>query len=585
MSAAPASTVAIELLKERSRDALVERLGTVLQEMSSDQAVAFLADLLLTMGADRDYLKQRLIDLTASRFGRSSEQSSADQLQLFAAALRQACGQSRPEPEPKPEAETEAETEAKPVTPSAAELIAQTNQEIETEKAAQKARAAQARNARREAMRLDAEKNGGEQANWPAHLPHEEVTHPVPPEHCTCPDCGQRREIIGYNKSWRLEIRTQSVVVVELTPIVACKSHHGAPQSAPVSPKPVDKGHLGFSAASRLLFLRLTHNLPVARIAEMMQADGVPVSEDMIHTLIRVSGERAKPLVEAIQKQIQKARLVNIDDTHTDVHEGEKERVRRRARVWLALGDEKFAYFFATRSWRASEAQQALGPLSGVLQGDGYAGFPRLAAAQGNTLAGCMSHLRRKLRKAVLAHDPRATLALALVNGMYRVDELAKRRGLGPDDLLRLRQERSVPMMAALLQWARDVAPTIETKGPLGQAWTYLKNQQEPLQVFLTDPTVTIDNNAAERGLRRITIGRKLWLFFRDQDKLEHVARLMSLVTTARLHGVNELAYLQWVLEQLARREWSADAATALLPDAWKAMREQQGQDLGTTNG
>lgn len=581
MPASPKSSVAIDLLKERSRDALVERLGALMQQMSPEESVAFLADLLLTMGADRDYLKQRLIDLTASRFGRSSEQSSADQLLLFKAALRNALGP----PSTEPEIQAESASEAKPVTPSAAELIAQTDQEIEAEKAVQKAKAAQARIARREAMRLDAEKNGGAQASWPTHLPREEITHPVPPEHCTCPDCGQARDIIGYDSSWRLEYRTQGVVVVDKLPVVACRRHHGAPQSAPVAPKPVDKGHLGFSAASWLLFLRLTHNLPVARIAEMMQAEGVPVSEDMIHTLIRVSGERAKPLVEAIQRQVQQARLVNIDDTHTDVHEGEKERVRRRARVWLALGDERFAFFFATKSWRASEAQQALGPLTGVLQGDGYAGFPRLAAAQGNTLAGCMSHLRRKLRKAELAHDPRATLALALVNGMFRVDELARLRGRGPDDLLRLRQERSVPMMAALLQWARDVAPTIETKGPLGQAWTYLKNQQEPLQVFLTDPTVSIDNNAAERGLRRITIGRKLWLFFRDQDKLEHVARLMSIVTTARLHGVNELDYLGWVLEQLARREWSADAATALLPDAWKATREQQGQDLGTTNG
>ena len=87
---------------------------------------------------------------------------------------------------------------------------------------------------------------------------------------------------------------------------------------------------------------------------------------------------------------------------------------------------------------------------------------------------------------------------------------------------------------------------------------------------------MSIDNNAAERGLRRHTIGRKLWLFFRGQTKLEHLARLMSVVTTARLHGADELAYLRWVLEQLAHREWSAASARQLLPSAWLAMREQQ---------
>lgn len=575
MPNASPSNVAIELLKERSRDGLIERLDTLMQQMSPDERLGFLADLLLTMRADRDHLKSRLVEMMASRFGRSSEKASVDQLQLFAEELHKVLGQAPAEPE--------AAATPVPAAPSAAELITQTNLEIEAQKAALKAKAAQARQARREAMQLDAE-SGREQAPWPSHLPCNEITRPVPAEHCSCPDCGQERAIIGYETSWRIEYATQATVVVERLPVVACRSHHGAPLTAPVSPKPVDKGHIGFSLAARILFLRLTHNLPVARIAEMMQAEGVPVSEGMIHTLIRATGERSRPLNEAIQKRVQQARLVNLDDTHTDVHEGEKERIRRRARVWLALGDGQFAYFFATESWKASEAQQALGSLSGVLQGDGYAGFPKLAAVNGNRQAGCMSHLRRKLRKAVLARDPRATLAMALVNGMYRVEELARLRGLGPDDLLRLRQERSVPMMAELLAWARDVEPTIETRGPLGQAWTYLKNQQEPLQVFLSDPTVTIDNNAAERGLRRITIGRKLWLFFRDQDKLEHVARLMSVVTTARLHGANELDYLRWVLEQLARREWSAEAAAALLPDAWKASLEKQGQDIGTTN-
>jgi transposase len=341
---------------------------------------------------------------------------------------------------------------------------------------------------------------------------------------------------------------------------------------------------MGFTLAARLLWLRLTHNLPVRRLAEMMQAEGIPVSEGMIHTLICESGERAKTLVEAIQHQVQQAALVNLDDTHTDVHEGEKERTRRRARVWLALGDDRYAYFFATRTWQTKEAETALGPLKGVLQGDGYRGFPRMAARGGNNLAGCMSHLRRKVRKAVVARDPRAAHAMALIQGLYRVEELAELRGFGPEQRLALRKERSVHIMAELLAWARMVEPSIETRGPLGQAWTYLRNQQEPLQVFLTDGTVTIDNNAAERGLRRITIGRKLWLFFRDQDKLEHVARMMSVVTTARLHRVNELEYLQWVLKQIARREWSATAAAALLPGAWTAAREKQRQEVGAAD-
>ena len=136
--------------------------------------------------------------------------------------------------------------------------------------------------------------------------------------------------------------------------------------------------------------------------------------------------------------------------------------------------------------------------------------------------------------------------------------------------------------MRALIAWAEEVEPTIETGSPLGKAWTYLSNQLGPLQAFLHDGSVSIDNNAAERGLRRHTIGRKLWLFFRGQAKLEHVTRIMSIATTARLHKIDEQAYLTWVLKQLARRTWSPAAARELLPDAWLAMQEQQAKEVDT---
>ena len=170
--------------------------------------------------------------------------------------------------------------------------------------------------------------------------------------------------------------------------------------------------------------------------------------------------------------------------------------------------------------------------------------------------------------------------ALALLQGLYRVEDLTRLRGLDADARLAARQERSVSIMKTLISWATDVQPTIVTGSPLGEAWTYLSNQSKPLQANLSDGTISIDDNAAERGLRRHTIGRKPWLFFRGQAKLEHVARLMSIATTARLHGVDEFAYLTLVLEQLARREWSPVAARKHLPPAWLAMNEHQTKEV-----
>lgn len=368
---------------------------------------------------------------------------------------------------------------------------------------------------------------------------------------------------------------TTTEVVVTKTPILACSSHHGGPVCEPVEPKPVDGGRMGFSLAAQILYWRFTHNLPVGRIVEMLQVEGAPVSEEMIHTLMRINAKRAKPVVDALAEQARQSTVVNLDDTHVQVNKRGGKRDRHKARIWLALGDEKWAWFFATPNWKASEAEKRLGNISGTIQGDGYAGYPKFAEKQQIDLAGCMSHARRKFLKAVRSKDPRAGPPMALIQGLYRVEKLATLRGLGPDEIVRLRQERSVPLMKALGDWATEVAPTIVKGSPLGKSWTYLNNQWAKLQVFLTNGHVRISNDAAERGLRRITIGRKLWLFFQNDHNAEWAAIFASLMATARLHGANELAYITWLLKELARREWSIKAARCLLPDIWLASQEQ----------
>jgi transposase len=318
------------------------------------------------------------------------------------------------------------------------------------------------------------------------------------------PDCKEERAVIGRETSWRLEYTTKSEVVVTHRLTRACHSHHGGPLTPAAPPKPVDKGHLGFDLAARAIVLRFGHNLPIHRLVEMFNDEGLPISEEILHTLFDTTSERVNPVIEALVARVRAAALLNLDDTPVLIVD-QKQATRRRGRIWLALGDGRWAWFFSTQTWKESEAEARLGKITGTLQGDGYTGFKKLAKKNGIALAGCMAHLRRKLRKAMLAHDPRATEAMALLHALYRVEELAKLQGLDADGVLALRKERSVPMMNALERWAREVAPTIESGSPLGQAWTYLDNPLPHLRQFLLDGRVSIDNNAAERGLRRIT--------------------------------------------------------------------------------
>lgn len=557
---------ATTLLAERSRDALLAQLTTA--PLAQPDLLGLVTDLLLVVGQDNDSLKLRVAHLLASRFGRSSERSSAAQLVLFGELLNLVQTE-----QVLPDDTTESKANVPP-------LSEQTEQQIDALVEQKRQEQKEAKERRRQAeIEARAEGKPSVAVPWPTHLPVREETIDVDAADRACSDCEQERGIIGQETSWRIEATTKCEVVVTHRLTRACQAHHGGPVTPPAPPKPVDKGHLGFGLAAHAISLRFAHNLPIHRIVEMFADHGIPVSEEVLHTLFTTTSERVEPVLETLAVQVRASDLVNIDDTPVLVLDPEEPKRRRRARIWLALGDGHWAWFFSTKTWKEEDAEARLGKLTGTLQGDGYKGFKKLAKKNGIAQAGCMAHLRRKLRKAMLAHDPRATEAVALVHGLYRVEKLAKLQELDADGVLALRKERSVPLMDALERWAREVASTIETGSPLGQAWTYLDNQWSYLRQFLLDGRVSIDNNAAERGLRRITIGRKLWLFFRGDETVERAARLASILTTARLHGANELAYLTWLLQELARREWSVEAARQLLPDVWLAAQKKQAEE------
>ena len=185
--------VAIELLKERSREALIERFEASLTEMDTDHAATFFADLFLTLGADRDHLKERLASLLATQFGRRSEKSAPDQLDLFAEILRiqAAAAVAATAADPTDE-------EAEPAAAAAA-IIERTDAEIAALTAEKRANRAKERAARRAALALEGAKDK-DSVPWPTHLPMREETLPVAAEHVHCADseCALERQIIRY---------------------------------------------------------------------------------------------------------------------------------------------------------------------------------------------------------------------------------------------------------------------------------------------------------------------------------------------------------------------------------------------------
>jgi transposase len=550
-------------------DPQAEPAAILAKRLELDQE-AFLAEIVAVVRSyqtDLGRLRDRVNELLRAKFGRTSEAADSRQVRMFDLILQQLDVGTAPDDMPSVAAVKEA-TDAR-----IAELEA-------IGKAARKA-ALEADKERRKALKGTKGRQRGREIPKGYEVVHETIL----PDTCTCGHCGGALKEIREDVSWTFEREVRVFVKVVHRPVMACKHGHGGPVTAPMPDKPVDKGHLGFSLAAWCLYLRFSRQIAIGQIVTLLAAESLTISEGMIHTLATTAYERLEPVIACMKEKVLTSHVANCDDTPCLIVDLEHPNHRRIARLWVAVGDEKWVWFFNTPTWKAADLAGHLKGMTATLQGDGYGGYDKLAKRLKLRQAGCLVHLRRKLLVASRARDLRADAALALIALIYRVEKLATLEGLDVQGRLRLRRERSLVVMDALDAWAEQVAPGVEPGSPLGQAWTYLRNQREALREWLTDGQIRPDNNAAERRLRRPVIGKKLWLFHRGDFALGRTAGLASIFQTAQLHGADELRYFTWLLTETARRTWSPEAAVVLLPDAWLAREKQRAEQVGGGEG
>ena len=209
--------------------------------------------------------------------------------------------------------------------------------------------------------------------------------------------------------------------------------------------------------------------------------------------------------------------------------------------------------------------------LRGVLQVDGYVGYDEICRREAITRAGCMAHARRGFHEA-LAHDPSgASLVLGLIQRLYAVEAEAREAGLDAAATLALRQQKSAPVMAHLHDLLLDLQERALPSSLLGTAVSYTQGQWQYLSVFLKHGHVGIDNNPVENAVRGIAVGRKNWMFAGSFAGAERAATMYTMIESAKMAGVNPLAYLADVLARLPGTPVSRVAE--LTPSAWAAAR------------
>lgn len=242
--------------------------------------------------------------------------------------------------------------------------------------------------------------------------------------------------------------------------------------------------------------------------------------------------------------------------------------------MWCCVGDRKHVVFLYARNGTGEEGPWTfLSGRTGYVQADASNVFDR--AFNGKRAhaieIGCWAHGRRKFY-ALVESDPRVAYPLELIGKLYRVESLADRRELSPEERQKLREERSTSILERLQRWITKTAAHEPPESTLSKACAYSLNHWQALTRFMEDGRLPLDNNLCELQIRSLAVGRKNFLFAGSDAGAERAAILYSLIRTCALQGVDTYAYLTDVLQKLAAG-WPASRIEDLLPENWVAAQ------------
>lgn len=283
---------------------------------------------------------------------------------------------------------------------------------------------------------------------------------------------------------------------------------------------------------------------------------------------MRCAGELVTPLVVLMTERVRQSKVIHTDDTTVPIQSpGAKQ--CRKGRIWCYLGDEANPYtvYDYTPSRSRDGPARWLSSYKGYLQADAYGGYDGIFHSQNVTEVACWAHARRKFYDAQDSDEQHARQMLALIGELYAVEREAK----DADEATRLalRQERSVPMLDGIKTWLEAEQLVVLPRSPMATAITYAQNQRQALTTYATQGFLNIDNNASERALKRVAIGRNNWLFAGNDAAAENHARLWSLIASCDRHGVDLQRYLTSVLAKIGTTP--SEELEQFLPDVWKA--------------
>jgi transposase len=408
----------------------------------------------------------------------------------------------------------------------------------------------------------------------PAHLPRETVMHPHPAvtKGCGCPDCGGRLRYLDRDVAEMLEyVPGYFKVLRHVREKHSCVRCSRIVQAAAPS-RPIERGLPGPALLAHVVASKYCLHQPLYRQSQVYGFAGLELERSLLAQWVRAGDRLLSPLVLAVRRHVLGGGHLHADDTPLPVLDPGRGRTRT-GYLWTYVRDERTwgsreppAVWFKYSPGRGGEhPRRHLQGYQGVVHVDAYAGFNELFGLfphrERKARAGparlkrslCFAHARRKLYEMHLAlRSPIAAQAVERIDVLYAIER--EIRGLDPEARLRERQARSVPLLQELHTWLTTQLVRLPASSALAKAIRYtVKPRHWPaLTYYCTDGRADMDNNAAERSLRDVALGRRSYLFAGSDAGGERAASMYTLIGTCKLAGIDPEAYLRHVIERIA---------------------------------
>jgi len=400
----------------------------------------------------------------------------------------------------------------------------------------------------------------------PEDLPRETIIHDLDDDEKCCGTCGHDLHQMGEEKHEKLRFIPAQVSVIEHIRLKYscrhCEKHETKVtiKTAPLPPSPIPKSIATASLLAHIICNKYQYALPLYRQESLFKQYGIALNRKTLSSWMMKSADMLLPICERLKQIQHQQNVIFADETPLKViHE---DKIKCYMWVYCTGTDGPInnqpitSKNIVIYDYHASRSGQCaidyLQGYAGYLQVDGYAAYGKTNAI----LVGCFSHARRKFTDAKKLQPKgktgKADIALGMIQKLYRIETEIKTKS--PEDKLRIRQEKSAPLLKKYKQWLDKSALQVPPKSAIGKAIAYNLNQWHKLVRYIENGELNIDNNRAERAIKPFVIGRKNWLFSNTSNGAKASAILYSLTETAKANGLVPFDYLRYLFQELSKK-------------------------------